>query len=589
MRRARRLDLAGILCALAALAVALVRWPEAGSDGARSSLAERFLRGRDMAEVRRMLQARDVAGSAAAWQQLLRTRELDAASCRELFDHDDQLGGALLDRVRDPEWLASRLLMLGGTNREDVRRVMRMHAGRFAWQRVLDIAPWVSAETNGPVPGWMAQARLALGDAPAFHETWGTLGREWLHDARAKPWCLAAEAVMRDARDAQRARSELALMREGPELQPAAWEASLWLAFMTGDVAGHKGLLNRLPSTGPPRLEHAINQAELLANAGDRAAAAQFLQGLRPGKASEEEAATAVVRLVQLGFFAQSERLLDAVWKGEPDDMGRPIMGCLPVLLAGDWERCMSHALGLRAQPSTSGRLDALSYFLQGCSAMGLGKASAAKDAFDAMATRTVNQPEWMLRFVSEVLRQGEGRLDKACMRQAWVMARMLETNLGEQDSYWRSRAEAAGRARQVPDMMRSARWALRSDPRSADALCSVVRALLLSQEGNSEALFLSADLMRRAPALAEWRMLRAMALARGDLADEARGILQSMPEPSIHPQLRSLLGFAWLEIHVAAQDWAAARRLLARLRAGRMEALVSDRLADLAKRIPEP
>jgi hypothetical protein len=116
-----------------------------------------------------------------------------------------------------------------------------------------------------------------------------------------------------------------------------------------------------------------------------------------------------------------------------------------------------------------------------------------------------------------------------------------------------------------------------------------VVRALLLSQEGNSEALFLSADLMRRTPALAEWRLLRVVALARGDLADEARGILQSMPEPSIHPRLRSLLGIAWLEVHVAAQDWAAARRVLARLRAGRMEALVSDRLADLAKRIPEP
>jgi hypothetical protein len=116
-----------------------------------------------------------------------------------------------------------------------------------------------------------------------------------------------------------------------------------------------------------------------------------------------------------------------------------------------------------------------------------------------------------------------------------------------------------------------------------------MVRALLFMPDGKPEVLELSAALMQGSPALAESRLLRAMALAASNKAAEAKAILQPMRPSVIPPSLRGLLGIAWLDVHVASQNWDAARKTLDGIRSLRWEPLMQAKVDRLAVKIPEP
>lgn len=100
--------------------------------------------------------------------------------------------------------------------------------------------------------------------------------------------------------------------------------------------------------------------------------------------------------------------------------------------------------------------------------------------------------------------------------------------------------------------------------------------------------LELSAALTQELPVQAEWRILRAMALANSNQAAEAKALLLPMRPSVVPPRLAGLLRIAWLDVHVSSQDWDAARKAVKEMSSSRLDARLRAKWDRLAAKIPK-
>jgi hypothetical protein len=523
------------------------------------------------------------------WRRVLQAPEAGIREYRGAFDQDYDNGGALLEEVGNLDALATTLLSLGGTNQADVTRVLRAYGVRLDSHRVLGLAGVLDVRSNPEASRWISQALLVSGDVLAFDQASASSPEAFATDAQLRPWRLAADVLLREGEASRRARSSLAGMTNASNPSQSAWQALRLIAFLTGDASGHRELLDSHQVRGDQRLRYWIDHVELLAARDAWTEVDDVMDGLPLDLTRPDEVAEAVKRLARMGQPSRGSRLADRQLRLDPSSVRVAVMGAFCSLAAGQWDECSRLAIAMRMRTSTAGQVVSISRYLLGCAASGSGSESRASDAFEEMAFGSDPQSALQFEMLVEGVRLAADRLNKASARQAWLVARELEGSLGSTASYWRMRSELAGYALQVPDMLLAARAALRQDPRSPASLACMVRALLFMPDGKPEVLELSAALMQGSPALAESRLLRAMALATSNKAAEAKAILQPMRPSVIPPSLRGLLGIAWLDVHVASQNWDAARKTLDGIRSLRWEPLMQAKVDRLAVKIPEP
>jgi hypothetical protein len=435
----------------------------------------------------------------------------------------------------------------------------------------------------------MSQALLVSGDVLAFDQASASSPEAFATDAQMLPWRLAADALLREGETSRRARADLARMAKAPNPSQSAWQALRLVAFLSGDTSGHRELLDSHQVHGDQRLRYWIDHVELLVANDVWSEVDDVMDGLLLDHTHPDEVVEAVKKLARMGQPNRGSRLADRQLRLDPSPVRVAVMGAFCSLAAGQWDECSRLAMAMRMRTSTAGQLGGIPHFLLGCAASGSGSDSQASDAFEQMAFGSDPQAGLQLGMLVEGVRLAADRLNKASVRQAWLVARELEGSLGSTASYWRMRSELAGYALQVPDMLLAARAALRHDPASPASISCMVRALLFAPEGKPEVLELSAALMQDSPVLAESRLLRAMALAAGNKAAEAKAILQPMRPSVIPPSLRGLLGLAWLDVHVASRDWDAARKTLDGIRSLRWDPLMQAKVDRLAAKIPKP
>ena len=365
-------------------------------------------------------------------------------------------------------------------------------------------------------------------------------------------------------------------------------DSLLFLAFQAGDIKGHRALLERQRIKGRRGIKHWLDHVELLARMGDAGGIDDILDGLPLDREDPEDVENVARRLMRLGLGRPVLRLVARRQRSEQSLGNLAALGGFASLAVEDWERCNSLAIEIQKLTTMTDSLTPISHFLRGCAALGLGNEVAASASFDRITVETCKDPSGLLRSLSEGMRLDVGSMKPPCFRQAWLVARDLEGVLGDDGAYWRIRSELAGYASQVSDMLFAARTAMQIDPGSSVSVATTVRALLLAPDAMPEILPLSANLVKETPVRAEWRILRARALVSGDRLAEGKAMLQTIKASAIPTPLLTSLDVAWLEAHVASQDWEAARKTLAGIRSPRWEPLLQAKVDRLAAKIPK-
>lgn len=575
------------LCLLLAL-VAFLKWPDASFATGHSSLMERYSRQRLLADLARRVESGDADGAASLWQLMLSQEHNNITALRSFFDHDARLGGALVERTPNREALVGLLVTLGGTNRDDLDRVLRFRARRLEWDRVAEVGAQMSTNLTAEANVLLAVAHLARGDGLAFDQQWSGSRGSLESDPLIKPWRLAATALLQGPAEASKAKLDLNAMLAAGKNSPEVMDSLLFLAFQAGDIKGHRALIEKQRIKGRRGLKHWMDHVELLARFDNARGIDDILDGLPLDRADPEDVENVARRLMQLGLAQPVLRLVDRRQRSEQPLGNFAALAGFASLVSEDWERCNNLAIGIQKLPSAPESLNEISHFLRGCAALGLANEVEASACFDRMNVETCKEPAALLRLLSEGMRLGVGSLNPPSFRQAWLVTRDLEGSLGDDGAYWRTRSEMAGYASQVSDMVFAARTAMQIDVGAAASVATMTRALLLVPDANPEVLSLSASLMKETPVLAEWRILRASALVSCDRLAEGKALLQTIKASAVPAILLPSLNLAWLEAHVASQDWDAARKTLDGIRSVRWEPLLRAKVERLAAKIPK-
>lgn len=575
------------LCAVLAL-VALIKWPDDSFEDGRASLLDRYARRRLLADIARHVEAGDADGAASLWLPLLSRERNNLAALRSFFDQDEKLDGALVERMPNRESSIGLLVRMGATNRDDLIRVIRMRARRMEWDRVADVATQMATNLSSEVKGLVALAHLAHGDVLAFDQEWSEAGAALESEPAMKPWRLAASVLLRDGADSARAKSELTAMRVKEKDSTVVLDSLLHVAFQAGDIEGHRALLEAQRIKGRRLLKHWMDHVDLLARIDDANGINDILDGLPVDRADPEDAENAARRLMHLGLNQHVLRLTDRRQRTDQSSGNLSALAAFAALVSEDWERCNGISIGMQKITAADDNLMVISHFLRGCAALGVANEVAASASFDRMSVGNSKDPVGLLELLVDGVRPGVGSLNPPSLRQAWLVARDLEGLIGDTGAYWRTRSELAGYASQSSDMSLAARTAMQVDPGAAASVATMTRALLLAPEVKPEVVSLSARLMKETPVLAEWRILRARALVAANQVAEGKATLNALKPSAMPAGLIPSANVAWLEIHVAEQDWDGARKSLAAIRVQRLEPLLRSKVERLAAKIPK-
>ncbi len=575
------------LCLLFAL-VAFVKWPDPNDGSRKSSLLDRYAKHRRLAELDRRVEAGDAEGAASIWKTTLPQETNNVTALRGFFDHDARLGGALVERIPEREALVASLVKLGGTNQHDMLRVLRLRDRRLEWNRIVNDSPQISTDADSEAKGIVARAYLAMGDVLAFDQLWSRSSAALQSDPSMKLWRLAANALLRDGADAAQAKAEIAATLASSKNSTNALDALLFLAFQSGDMETHRTLLESHRITGRRRIKHWMDHAELLARSNDTRGVDDVLDGLALDRADPDDVGRVARRLMQLGMYPQVTRMVERRQLVNQSSQDLSVIAGFASLLSENWEQCNNIAIGIQRSLSVGGNAQEVAHFLRACAAWGLGNEAAATAAFDRVVTGSSNDPASLLSMLFEGVRLGAGSMSSASIRQAWILARDSENLIGDSAAYWRTRSELAGYAMQTSDMLLAARTALQLEPGSPASIASMTRALLLAPTSTPEILSLSASLMDATPVPAEWRIVRAQALASANQLADAKATLSAMKPSTIPTGLMPSMNVAWLEVHMAAKDWDAARKALSAIPSRSLEPLMQAKVDRLAAKIPK-
>lgn len=565
-----------------------IKWPEKeAGEGIETSLVDRHFRDRQLDEARQLLVQKDVAGAAGVWKDLLRKYPSDIRLYRGLLDAMGESSSGLVTRFEDADAIGARLLGLGRTNRDDLVRVVRLHAALGNWPEVKSLAGDVSTNFTADVGAILARAYFESNDLSSFEQFWVAFQPEFSALPALKPWRLAADAVEKEGEEGERARRELGGLRGDPDQRVLALRLLARVALMKADASAHAILLQEMLAAKVLRPSDWIEHVELLARLGRMEEARAYSERIDEVRGRADELSDVVLRLFRRGLRDPGMALLNRSLKVVGKDMTLAVAEGVGAFLMSDWGKCNSIAFSLRGQQPTAGVADAIAYFLEGCAAEGLGYGQKAKASFDEMELVPSAQPRVVLDFAGVISSLGVSTTNTAAIFRSWRLVKSLEGSLSTDAAYWRERSVLARRANQAVDMVSSARAAMDLHPAAPHSRSSLAQALMLSPGNEAEVARLTAGLMKEFPVLPEWRLQHAMALAAGGSVDEAKRMLGFVSPNRIPPRLDAMHRLAWLHVHIADKQWGAARKVLGEIRAMSMDRMMTARIEDLAGRLP--
>ncbi|MEI6340689.1 MAG: hypothetical protein WCR07_01935 [Verrucomicrobiota bacterium] len=571
------------------LALLFIPWP-GGEDegGVRRSLPSRYLRERKIQQTRQALEKDGLAASLDGWSKLLGEIPSDARLMRLLLDDVRPSDVSALDGLGGAEAFGQRLLQLGQTNRDDVVRVIRIHASLGNWAEVRDWAGRIGTNGTAEVAGWLARAYLDEGDVMAFDQLWTTFSGDFSRDVGMAPWRVAADAILKESISVEDAARSLAGSKGNDSMGQGTLRLLRIVARAKGDVEGERRLLEELRLANETRASDWIGHLELMARKGSvddaslvesRIAEAR----LRPGAVGD-----AMARLMALGKGTTAKALLAKAVAENRADPGVAILRPIPLTLEADWDGAVAMAAAMRRQQAMAGMVDSVACFIEGSAQEATGGDVRAQQAFLEMEIAPVRDPIRALQFAEVFSDLSLVSSNAVHPARVWRLVKALQKSAPESPSYWRIRAVVAGRAEEASDMLLSATKASSLEPASHPATARWVRALWLAGGHDAEALSLSKVLVSGTPVEAAWRVQHAMLLASSGSPADARKILSETRPSTIPASLRDEVQHAWLEVHVAAKEWELAREVAKGLQRTRMEPLVSRRFHQRVASIPQ-
>ncbi len=571
------------------IALLFIPWPGGADEGGvRRWLPSRYLRERKIQQTRQALEKDGLAASLDEWRKLLGEVPSDARLMRLLLDALRPSDVPALDGLGGAEVFGQRLLQLGQTNRDDVVRVIRIHATLGNWWEVRDWAGRVGTNSTADVAGWLARAYLDEGDVMAFEQLWTTFTADFSRDAAMAPWRAAADAILKESTSVEDAAKGLAGSKENDAMGQMTLRLLRNIARAKGDVEGERKFLEELRMANETRASDWIGHLELMARTGSVDGASIVESRIAEARLRPGAVGDAMVRLMALGKGTTAKALLAKAVAENRADPGVAILRPIPLMLAADWDGALALAATMRRQQAVAGMVDSVASFIEGCVQEATGGDIRAQQAFVDMDTAPVRDPVRALQFAEVLSDVSLVSTNVVHPTRIWRLVKALQKSAPESPSYWRTRAVIAGRAEEASDMLSSATKASSLEPASRPATARLVRALWLAGGHDADALSLSKVLVNATPVEAAWRVQHAMLLASSGSPADARKILSETRPSTIPASLRDEVQHAWLEVHVAAKEWELARKVAKGLQGARMEPLVSRRFHQRVASIPQ-
>lgn len=422
----------------------------------------------------------------------------------------------------------------------------------------LTLAPILAERLDQLTPRLQAAYLKLLftqGQWAEFADRWATLGPEQGNDPELPLYHDAFLAGSKAGAEANAARTRLNAALATPQHRAVAAQLLLEVSSRLGDVAGYERVFRDLQARGQETLlDHARYWRLLAANGRKDQAAAEARSCPRQAESAAElialaEACEAIgartlalERLAeQAGNFGQSPE----VWT----TFGNLLMA------EQRWEELRDLALGIRQRGGAGPTLTGLSFIFEGCAEHGLGRDTAAQDAFARALRYRFDKGLVLLAAARRLLQVGYPEPARDLLLKA-------QDQWSENAEYWQLLSQAAEEAKDEQTLALACDRFYALQPHDPVAALRQAAALILTRQRPAEAVKLTLQVYLQHPQSVAARVNHAFALVLNQRAEEAATLLQAINPDQLDPRERAAYDTAWVEVFTAQGRDADARRL---------------------------
>lgn len=447
------------------------------------------------------------------------------------------------------------LLRLTQTNLSDLELVAEVLPSLGLHQT---LAPLLSERLDRLTPRLQAAYLKLLftqGRWEEFADRWAALNSTPLADAELPLYHDAFLAGAKSGAEADAARARLQAALATPEHRTLAAQLLLEGASRRGDLAEYERVFRELQAREEETLLDHARYWRLLAASGrkDEAAAAARSCTRQPESAAELVALAEACDAIGARDLALERLAEQAESFGHSIDVWATFANLL--LAEQRWDELRDVALGMRQRGGAGPTLTGMSFIFEGCAEHGLGRSTAAEDAFARAARYRLDDGPVLLAAARRLLQIGYAEPARELLLRS-------QDQFPENAEFWQLLSQAAEETKDEQTLALACERFYTLQPHDPVAALRQAAALILTRQRPAEAVKLTLQVYLQHPQSVAARVNHAFALVLNHRADEAASLLQAINPDALDPRERAAYDAAWVEVFTAQGRDADARRL---------------------------
>lgn len=530
---------------------------------------------------RRATAAGDYPTALYSWRASIANHPANLESCRGLLDHLTEHG----DRAETLGIAWSQcnwLLNLTQTNRNEVTRVAEVYDAYELAPLVLQLLEPHESELSPREQILFLKSLFETGDISRFGDFWNTIGDEARNDEEIQYYRLAYLAGWGDPSESGEALAELKRLSGATDKREVLIRLMLTVANKRQDTGFFREVLDQLVSLGADRPIHHLLYWKLLKDEGRGAEAIALARAYTFPPESAENLLQFANTYVELGLKDEAMDILtshipqfgfsEAVWLRQAS------------LLAEQkqWQELISLARHMRTDERLKGNLDGFIFYLEGRAELELQHFTTAQASFREIPKHEFRDPSLTLHVAVNMIRIGYPDIARDVLLQK-------EADLRENAAFWQvlhataallKDQDLASRASEVLFKMQSENWVVRFN---------YAASLLARRQDPEHAVTLTMQLLAERPQFLAPRINHALALLQNFRSDEAKSLLESIPEAELNPEYAASYYLAWFECHLQQHEPERAREVLPRIAREHLFATEREWLEAEAEKLEKP
>ncbi len=340
-------------------------------------------------------------------------------------------------------------------------------------------------------------------------------------------------------------------------------------------------LMDRLLQSGRGTLSQQISGCRLLATTGQRAEAVRRAEAITTVPANSLELSRFVQLCVQLDLTERAIQWMEkyAVEVGAQDSLWAQYAEMLA--RSSDWSRIRVLGTELRANPRHGGRLDGLSYLLEGWAGLSQNRSKSIEETFRRILQVQSMSPELVSYIAGKLLVLGYPAIARDLLERP--------ESSGERSTIRADLlAHTAFDLKDEPMLLQVTEQAYQQAPGYWPAINNYAAALLITGTRPEKAITLTLELLQKAPKSSFVRVNHALALLANNRPDDARQILAELRPEGMSDSEQAAYYLARLEICVKQGKWKEASAAVANLKQDHLFPSQRNRVTQLTARIPK-